>query len=249
MRGLILSAGSALLAAAAIIPSNVDAQPSPGASVMTNPERGAFLDDAALRLLLSNVSVTPGAHGGLDDGPSETFRANGIYQRLAGRGSAIGEPFEIKNGAVCVPNGGPAPRCRRVHANSDGTFTFTDTADGSAAVMTVTPLETVNDGSGRFLGSDALRTLLNDVSVTDTRTAWGDDGPSEIFRTNGTYQRVGGRAVSNEAVYEIRGDAVCVRGDGTPPRCRRVRANGDATWTFVNTADGTSSVMRIAPLR
>ena len=109
-------------------------------AVMTIQVRSPFLDDTALRALLSNVSVTPGADGGLDDGPSETFRVNGIYQRLAGRGSAPGEPFEIRNNAVCVPNGGPTPRCRRVHANRDGTYTFIDTADGTATVMTVTPL-------------------------------------------------------------------------------------------------------------
>jgi hypothetical protein len=206
------------------------------------------LQDAALRALLSDVSVTPGAHGGLDDGPSETFLANGIYQRLAGRGSAPGEPFEIRNGAVCVPNGGSTPRCRRVHANGDGTYTFTDTVDGTATVMTVTPLGTANDGLRAFLGNDALRILLNDVSVTDIRTARGDDGPSEIFRASGTHQRIGGRGVSNEALYEIRGDTVCVRGDGAS-RCRRVRANGDGTWTFINTADGTSAVVTVTPLR
>jgi hypothetical protein len=219
-----------------------------GARGNMTAERAAPLRDDALRVLLSDVSVTPGAHGGLDDGPSETFRANGIYQRLAGRGSAPGEPFEIRNGAVCVPNGGPTPRCRRVRANGDGTYTFIDTADGTSTVMTVTPLGTTNDGPGAFLGNDALRILLNDVSVTDIRTAWGDDGPSEIFRANGTYQRIGGRGVSNEALYEISGDTVCVRGDGAS-RCRRVRGNSDGTWTFINTADGTSAVMTVTPLR
>ena len=107
---------------------------------MARAAEGQTLDDAALHALLSDASVIPGAHGGLDDGPSEIFRANGIYQRIAGRGTALGDRFEIRDGAVCVPNGGSAPRCRRVRPNGDGTYTFIDTADGTSTVMTVTPL-------------------------------------------------------------------------------------------------------------
>ena len=108
------------------------------ASAMMNEEPGATLGDDALRTLLSNVSVTDIRTGQLDDGPEEVFRVNGIYQRIAGRGSALGVPFEIRDGAVCVPNGGAPPRCRRVRPNRDGTYTFIDTADGTSAVMTVT---------------------------------------------------------------------------------------------------------------
>jgi hypothetical protein len=203
-------------------------------------ETAAPLQDAALRALLSDVSVTPGAHGGLDDGPSETFRANGIYQRLAGRGSAPGEPFEIRNNAVCVPNGGPTPRCRRVLANGDGTWTFINTVDGTSAVMTITALRR---GPAVPLQDDALRALLIDASVA--AHGGGDDGPFELFLANGVYQRGSGWGMTFEGRFEIRGGAVCAWGEGLAPLCRRVLANGDGTYTFTNTADGSSAVMTI----
>jgi hypothetical protein len=221
--------------------------PLQGARGNRTSERAAPLRDDALRVLLSDVSVTPGAHGGLDDGPSETFLANGIYQRLAGRGSAPGEPFEIRNGAVCVPNGGPTPRCRRVLANGDGTYTFINTADGTA-VMTVTPLQGArgNRTSERAtpLRDDALRALLVDAYVA--AHGGGNVGPGEFFRANSAYHRGDGRgAIVFQGRFEIRRGAVCVRGGGAARLCRRVLANGDGTYTFINTANGTSAVMFI----
>jgi hypothetical protein len=94
------------------------------------------LQDDALRALLVDAYVS--AHRGGDDGPGEFFRANGTYQRGGGRGTIVFRGrFEIRDGAVCVRGGDSAPRCRRVLANGDGTYTFIDTADGTSAVMTV----------------------------------------------------------------------------------------------------------------
>ena len=137
MRGLILSAGSALLTAATIFPSNVDAQPAPGASAMAHSERGAFLDDATLRALLVDSYVTPRGRG--DDGPGEYFRSNGVYQRGNGWGIVFEGRFDVSGGAVCVEGSGAARLCRRVRANKDGTYIFINTANGASVVMTVTP--------------------------------------------------------------------------------------------------------------
>jgi len=98
------------------------------------------LRDEAIRALLSNVSVTEGRTALLDDGPQEIFRANGIYQRIAGRGSSLGVPFEIRGGAVCVPGTDAAPLCRRIRPNGDGTYTFINIADGASVIMIITPL-------------------------------------------------------------------------------------------------------------
>lgn len=78
------------------------------------------------------------AQGRGDDGPGEFFRANGAYHRDGGSGAIVFQGrFEIRDGAVCVWGEGLAPLCRRVLANRDGTYTFTNTADGTSAVMTV----------------------------------------------------------------------------------------------------------------
>jgi len=216
-------------------------------------ESAAPLQDEALRTLLSDVSVTGARTALLDDGPSEIFRANGLYQRIAGRGSALGVRFEIRDGAVCVPNTGSAPRCRRVRPNRDGTYTFTDIADGTAAVMRVTALQGAAGNMAREnaapLQDDALRALLVDVSVADFRTGQLYDGPAEIFRANGSYQRSAGRGGGLEGRFEIRDGAVCVWGDAVALQCRRVRRNGNGTYTFIDTADGTAAVMTITPLR
>lgn len=212
-------------------------------------ESAAPLQDEALRTLLSDVSVTGARTALLDDGPSEIFRANGLYQRIAGRGSALGVRFEIRDGAVCVPNTGSAPRCRRVRPNRDGTYTFIDIADGTAAVMRVTALQGAAGNMAREnaapLQDDALRALLVDVSVADFRTGQLYDGPAEIFRANGSYQRSAGRGGGLEGRFEIRDGAVCVWGDAVALQCRRVRRNGNGTYTFIDTADGTAAVMTI----
>lgn len=250
MRGLILFTGSALLTAAAIIPSNVDAQSSPKASAMTNPERGAFLDDAALRALLVDSYVTPQGRG--DDGPGEYFRANGIYQRGTDWGIVFEGLFEIRDAAVCVRGEGSAPICRRVVANGDGTSTFINIADGTSATKAIisrTSVAMMNERRGTPLTGAALRALLVDAAVADFRTGQLADGSMEFFRANGSYQRRNGRAVAAEGTFEIRDDMVCVGGSGVPPLCRRVLARGDGTYTFIDTADGTSTRMTVTRTR
>jgi len=143
MRWLILSVRSAFLTAAAIIPSNVHAQPSLGAGAVTNPQDGAFLDDAALRTLLSNVYVArPAPPPGqiISHRPGEIFRADGIYQRIVGRTSVWGR-FEITGGSVCVWGADFARTCRRISANADGTYTFTDITSAERSTMMVTTLQ------------------------------------------------------------------------------------------------------------
>jgi hypothetical protein len=107
---------------------------------------------------------------------------------------------------------------------------------------------TTNEERRATLGDEALRALLADAHVT--AHGGGDDGPGEFFRANGAYQRDGGRgAIVFQGRFEIRDGAVCVRGEGLPPLCRRVLANGDGTHTFINTADGSSAVMTVTQPR
>jgi hypothetical protein len=206
---------------------------------------GRPLDDAALRVLLTDASVTPGAHGGLLDGPSEVFRANGSYRQSGGRAVLSEGVFEIRSDAVCIRGDGVAPRCRRVRANRGGTYTFIDATDGTSAIMTVTAR-----GAGNMTGEPpaplqdaALRALLVDAYVMPH--GGGDDGPGEFFRANGIYQRGSGWGIIFEGRFEVRDGAVCVRGENSAPLCRRVLANADGSWTFTNIADGTSRVMTI----
>ncbi|MGQ0590367.1 MAG: hypothetical protein ACT4N8_12695 [Sphingosinicella sp.] len=95
------------------------------------------------------------------------------------------------------------------------------------------------------LQDHALRELLFDNYVHDG--GGGYDGPGEFFRANGAYQREGGHgAVVFEGRFGFRDGAVCVWGDGLALLCRRVVDNGDGTYTFINTADGTTATMIVA---
>jgi hypothetical protein len=105
-----------------------------------------------------------------------------------------------------------------------------------------------NAVSGAFLDGDALRALFVDAYVAAYNG--GHDGPAEFFRANGHYRRHGGMgAVVFEGSFEVRDGSVCVRGENLTPLCRRVRANGDGTYTFVDIADGSTSIMTITRSR
>lgn len=114
----------------------VPASAAQGGTAVMMGERAVFLQDDALRALLSDAIVA--AHQGGDDGPFELFLPNGVYQRGSGWGMTSEGRFEIRGGAVCVPGEASASRCRRIRPNPDDTYTFIDTADWSAAVMTIT---------------------------------------------------------------------------------------------------------------
>jgi hypothetical protein len=213
-------------------------------------ETAAFLEDDALRALLSDVSVTRGRSALSGDYPEEIFRANGLYHRII-RGSAFGVPFAIRDGAVCVPNGDSTPRCRRIRPNGDGTYIFVDTADGTSTVMTVTPLggarRAMTGEPAAPLRDDELHALLVDAIVTEHQG--GYDGPFEQFLPNGAYQRGSGWGMTFEGRFEIRGGAVCVSGEASASRCRRIRPNPDGTYTFIDTADGSAAVMTVTRRR
>jgi hypothetical protein len=91
------------------------------------------------------------------------------------------------------------------------------------------------------------RALLIDTIVTAHRG--GEDGPFELFLANGVYQRGSGWGQAFEGRFEARDDAGCVRGENSAPSCRRVLANADGTYTFIDTADGTSAVMIVSRRR
>jgi hypothetical protein len=94
------------------------------------------------------------------------------------------------------------------------------------------------------LGDAALRALLVDAYVS--RHPVGYDGPGEFFRANGAYQRDGGHgAIVAEGRFEIHDNAICVWGDTFARVCRRIVANGDNTYTFIDTANGHSVVMHV----
>jgi len=248
MRGIMLPVGLGLLTATAMIPSDLDAQQSSGASVMTNAESGAFLDESSLRALFVDAYVT--VHHGGDDGPVEFFGADGHYRRQGGPGAVLFEGrFEAWNGAVCVLVGNSAPLCRRVRANGDGTFAFVNIAGGAPVTMIISgqSLTMASERRAPIMGA-ALRALLMDAVVAKFRTEQAFDGPAEFFYANGGYERRSGRARLADGTFEIRDDAVCVGGDGVAPRCRRVLANADGTYTFIDTADGTATRVTVTRL-
>ena len=91
------------------------------------------------------------------------------------------------------------------------------------------------------LPEGALWELLADNFVS----SGGYDDPGEFFRANGVYQRGGGRGgMVFEGRFGFQDGAVCVWGEGLALLCRRVVDNGDGTYTFINTADGTIAILR-----
>ena len=99
------------------------------------------LSGDALRALLSDVYVTlPRSDGVMVSHPKgEVFRSNGAYQRIVGRPRFQGT-FEIVGNRVCVQGADVPRRCRRIIAMGEDRYSFVDDADGSAEIMTISPL-------------------------------------------------------------------------------------------------------------
>lgn len=103
------------------------------------PQRPLARD--ALRALLSGVYVTRVRPSEMlvSHPPGEIFLADGVYQRVVGRTSVEGR-FEIEGAAVCVEGADFPRRCRQVIPRGKQTYSFVDQADGSAELVTITPL-------------------------------------------------------------------------------------------------------------
>lgn len=100
-----------------------------------------------------------------------------------------------------------------------------------------------NADGAAFLDDSSLRALFIYAYVTAYNG--GHDGPAEFFRADGHYRRHSWGAVVFEGSFEIRDGAVCVSGENSAPSCRRVRANGDGIYTFIDTANGTETRMTV----
>lgn len=118
----------------------------------------------------------------------------------------------------------------------------------------------VSSGPGSTRGSTATAALPNPVPLQE-HALWellfdnyvqsgGYDSPGEFFHANGLYRRDGGHgAIVFEGRFGFRDGAVCVWGDGLAILCRRVVDNGDGSYTFINTDDGTTATMYVARRR
>ena len=114
------------------------------------------------------------------------------------------------------------------------------------------PLESgaVNESRERPLEADALRALLSGVYATAVQFAGviSSHPPSEIFRPDGTYVRIPNRS-RVYGTFDVRGDVVCVRGDGIPELCRQVLPHRDGTYTFIDQSSGSRTRVTITPHR
>ena len=99
----------------------------------------------------------------------------------------------------------------------------------------------------RPLGAAALRALLADAHVTPRLPAgvYMSEAPREFFGADGIYFRSESRR-RNEGRFVIRGDRLCVHGEGIRRLCRRVFPRGNGTYLFVNLSDGSSTLMSVA---
>ena len=72
-----------------------------------------------------------------------------------------------------------------------------------------------------------------------------DHPPGELFRPNGTYQRILGRT-GLEGWYAIEGNGLCVWGEGLTKQCRMVIPLGGKVYLLVDVADGSRSVAELS---
>lgn len=109
---------------------------------MHSSSKRSMLTDVAIRRLLSDAHVAPfSATEVISSHPSgENFFANGAYQRVSGRSTVEGT-FEISDGVLCVQGADFSRQCRKVLSESDGTYRFIDTADGSSIIVAISPLK------------------------------------------------------------------------------------------------------------
>src|SRR4051794_38332354 len=101
----------------------------------------------------------------------------------------------------------------------------------------------------RPLTADALRTLFSDIYVTavqDPNVIVGD-GPGEIFRSNGVYERIAGRT-GVEGTFRIKGEFVCVQGPDFHSQCRQVIPRGNYTYSFIDRPGGSTKSVTITHL-
>lgn len=99
----------------------------------------------------------------------------------------------------------------------------------------------------RPLEADALRTLFSGAYVTPVQAAdiIIDHPPGEIFRSDGVYQRIVGRT-RLYGTFDVRGNLVCVQGDGFRQQCRQVIPLGNDRYSLVDVSNGSTVIVSIA---
>lgn len=102
----------------------------------------SVLTDIEIRSLLSDARVAPiPATEIIRSHPAhEIFLANGVYQRVVGR-SIVEGTFDIREGTVCVQGADFDRQCRKILPESDRTYRFVDTTDGSSIIVATSPLK------------------------------------------------------------------------------------------------------------
>jgi hypothetical protein len=186
--------------------------------------------------------------------PIEVFAEGGQYRNHGLRTVSYGS-YSIERGIVSIACGD----CRypflglsweRIFFRHQGKLLMA-AVNGTGSVVELIPEPPIPDGLDRRpLGTSALRALLSDVYVTLVQPAgvivshpWG-----EIFRADGSYVQIPSR-VRLFGRFEIRGNRVCVEGDGFVRLCRRVIPSGRGTYSFVNSSDGSTMLMTVTPHR
>jgi hypothetical protein len=104
-----------------------------------------------------------------------------------------------------------------------------------------------NEGA-RPIEGDEMRALLRDAFVSRPTSPGVITHPAgEVFRQNGVYERVA-HWRKEEGTFSIERDSVCIQGPRIARQCRRVFLLGDGTYSLVDTAGGTATVVTISPL-
>jgi hypothetical protein len=110
---------------------------------------------------------------------------------------------------------------------------------GTPSVGMVAPLD--GEALSRIF-SNGLNTYLTAVRSGNVII----DHPSgELFRPNGTYYRSLGRT-GLEGWYSIKGNRLCVAGDGIPKQCRKLIPLRDRTYLLVDVANGSRAAMELS---
>lgn len=107
-----------------------------------------------------------------------------------------------------------------------------------------------NENVLRPLKTDALQTLLSNVNINRVQPPGiiTSHLPGEIFRADGLYVRIVGRT-RIYGTFNLQDDLVCIQGDGFQRQCRQLFARRDGTYTLLDIAKGTTTLVNITPHR
>jgi hypothetical protein len=205
----------------------------PGATILDEADFASTVTGRRFRYRVSNEIII--------ERPAESFSENERYS--VGHRTIAQGTYSIKRGIVSIE----CSNCpetffglgrKRIFFRHQGRLLMAN-ADAEGDVLELIP---------EFLKDDALRTLFSDAYVTPVQypDVIRSHPPGEIFMSDGSYIRVGNRT-RMYGTFNVRGNLVCVQGDGFRQQCRQVESMGNGTYSLTDISNRSSVQVTITP--